>query len=241
MTGLTMIAAAALAGISAPSGLVPLTQAGKNAPLCSADGTLCVSGADEGAFTVTRKGSTIAQWIADKTQDDDHFLPLPTLVQLQDGGLLVAIGVRRSQMYSGGDAEVVFQRLMLVRSGKPAVEVLEAPYSSDISIRACFSEKDMKQRLDACADQYTLKGDITVQTGQYDGLPNLVLDVKATRFPRGVSRDADSLALPPLRRSDLVEETDPACTYRRTFVFDTRAEAYTPDSPLPACEDFTVP
>jgi hypothetical protein len=72
-------------------------------------------------------------------------------------------------------------------------------------------------------------------------MPDLILAVKATNFPRGVSRQADSLEMPALTQTDLVEETDKTCTYSRRYTFDAAARAYRPDAPLPPCEDFTVP
>ncbi len=183
----------------------------------------------------------MAQWTAHKAQADDRFRPLPTVLRLGDGSLLVGVGVQRTQMYSGGNAEVVFQRIMLIRAGSKPVAVLEAPYSSDIATRACFSEKDTRQRLGACTDEYSLISDLKIAPGAQGGLPNLSLDVSTTRFPRGVSRQADSLAMPPLRQADLIEQVDPACTYRRIYTFDPVAGAYRPDAALPPCEDFTVP
>ncbi|MEE4451556.1 hypothetical protein [Novosphingobium resinovorum] len=247
-----LMMAAALAASQATTGqsFEPLTQAGKDAPLCTAEGGLCVSGTREGAFAVTQDGKPVAQWTAKKEQDDDRFLPLPSVLRLRDGsGVLIGVGVRRSQMYSGGNAEVILQRLMLVRWGqnqeREPVTVMEAPYSSDISIRACFDEKDRKQRRDACADQYaltsTLKPAPDTHAKTHGGMPDLMLVVKATNFPRGVSRNADSLAMPALTSADLVEETDTACTYSRRYTFDAVARTYRPDAPLPPCEDFTVP
>jgi hypothetical protein len=239
-----LMMAAALAASPATTGqsFEPLTQAGKDAPLCTAEGSLCVTGTREGAFTVTRAGKLAAQWTAKKGQDDDEFRTLPSVLRLSDGsGILVGIGVRRSQMYSGGNAEVIFQRLMLVRWGKEPALVMETPYSSDISIRACFNEKDMKQRLDACADQYTLTSTLKAVPNTHGNMPDLMLAMKATNFPRGVSRQADSLEMPALTQADLVEETDKTCTYNRRYTFDAAARAYRPDAPLPPCEDFTVP
>lgn len=241
MTAILMLAAALAATSPAAQTFEPLTQAGKDAPFCTADGGVCVAGTPEGAFTVTSGGKAAAQWTAEKSEKSDQFRPLPRLLRLKDGALLVNVGVRRTQMYSGGSAEVIFQRLVLVRAGRQPLNVLEVPYSSDISIRACFGEKDAKQRLDACSDQYTLDGTLKTVAGGRGALPNLSLDVRSTSFPRGVSRDADSLALPPLRKADLAEQVNTACTYRRSYVFDPATNAYKADAPLPACKDFTVP
>jgi len=238
---LMMAAALAPSQTAAGQSFEALTQAGKDAPLCTAEGGLCVTGTRDGAFAITRDGKPVAQWTAKKEQDDDRFLALPSVLRLSDGSVLVGVGVRRTQMYSGGNAEVIFQRLMLVRWGQEPSTVMEAPYSSDISIRACFSEKDMKHRLDACADQYALTSTLKPAAGTHGGMPDLTLAVKATNYPRGVSRNSDSLAMPALTKADLVEETDTACTYSRRYAFDTATRTYRPDAPLPACEDFTVP
>jgi hypothetical protein len=221
-----------------PSGFETLVQTGKDAPFCTADGEICVSATPEGAFAVTRKGQPLATWSED--QDDNRFEPLPMLLRLKEGALLVSIGAAQHQMYSGGNADVEAQRLMLLRPGATPRAVLEVPYRSDISIRACFSEKDMKRRAGACHDDYALSGDLAVASTATD-LPDLLLSVKATTFPRGVSRDTDSLALPPLTRRDLVTVEDKACTYRRAFHFDAAAGEYRPDAPLPACGQYTVP
>jgi hypothetical protein len=247
---LMMAAALAASPTAIGQSFEALTQASKGAPLCTEEGGLCVTGTPEGDFVVTRKGKPVAQWTAKKEQDDDRFRPLPSVLRLSDGsGVLVGVGVQRSKMYSGGNAEVIFQRLMLVRlgqkQGSEPVAVMEAPYSSDISIRACFDEKDMKQRLDACADQYTLTSTLasapSTHGGTQSGMPDLILVVKATNFPRGVSRQADSLEMPALTQTDLVEETDKICTYSRRYTFNAAAHAYRPNVPLPPCEDFTVP
>ncbi|WP_206239280.1 hypothetical protein [Novosphingobium terrae] len=231
-----LLALAALAAL--PSGFETLVQAGKDAPFCTADGEICVSATDEGAFAVTSKGQPLGTWSED--QDDDSFEPLPMLLRLKGGALLVSIGVQQHQMYSGGNADVEAQRLMLLRPGADPRAVLEVPYRSDISIRACFSEKDMKQRAGACHDDYALTGDLSVGPRAGD-LPDLLLNVRSTSFPRGVSRDADSLALPPLTKRDLVTSEDKACTYRRAFHFDAAAGEYRPDAPLPDCGQYTTP
>ncbi|WP_157098587.1 hypothetical protein [Novosphingobium rosa] len=235
------LALAALAAM--PSGFETLAQAGVDAPFCSADGEICVSATKEGAFAVTSKGQPLGAWSED--QDESSVEPLPMLLRLKGGAVLIGIGAAQHQMYSGGNADVEAQRLMLLRPGSAPRAVLEAPYRSDISIRACFSEKDMKRRAGACHDDYALTGDLSVAPDAGDLpdllLPDLLLNVRATTFPRGVSRDADSLALPALTRRDLVTSEDKACTYRRAFHFDAAAGAYRPDAPLPACGQYTTP
>ncbi len=229
---------APLSPAATPSGFETLVQAGKDAPFCTADGEICVSATQDGGFAVTSKGQLVGTW--SEEQGDSSFEPLPMLLRLKGGALLVGIGAAQHQMYSGGNADVEAQRLMLLRPGATPRAVLEVPYRSAISIRACFSERDMKHRAGACHDDYALSGDLTVAPNAAD-LPDLLLSVKATTFPRGVSRDSDSLALPPLTRRDLVTVEDKACTYRRAFHFDAAAGEYRPDAPLPECGQYTVP
>ncbi len=67
-------------------------------------------------------------------------------------------------------------------------------------------------------------------------MPDVHLEVESTHYPRGVSRDRDSLAMPPLKKRDQVWETDKACTYKRDFHFDAGQNRYVTDKPLPdAC------
>ncbi|MBT0669299.1 hypothetical protein HT136_13085 [Novosphingobium profundi] len=220
----------------------PLSETGAQAPSCTADGAVCVSGSREGAFAVTLHGQPLAQWQATDADERASFRVLPRLLRLRGGtGLLVEVGLRRTRMYSGGNAEVVSRRLMLIRPGQKPVAVLEAPYSSDIAIRACFDDKDAQRRRGACHDEYSLESDLKVGAGTSGGLPDLQLAVLATSFPRGVSRSSDSLAMAPLGEDDLIEVTDPTCSYVRNYRFDAAAGRYVPDAPLPACTDFTAP
>jgi hypothetical protein len=235
------IAAASQAVDLVAEALEPLTQASGDAPFCTADGELCVTGTREGAFAVSREGRPVARWTAAKAEEDDHFVPLPSLLRLKDGALLVIVGVVRDRMYSGGTASVTMQRIMLVRPGQAPTVVLEAPFASLISLRACFSDKDARQRLDACFDEYSLETFLKAGPATSATPPNLLLSVMASSFPRGVSRDADSLAAAPLTKSDLIEVDDKTCSYIRRFHFYATAGVYQPDAPMPACEQYTVP
>lgn len=134
------------------------------------------------------------------------------------------------------------QLLLATRSveGVKLRRVMNVPVAGWSMIRACFSEDHMAQRAGACHDEYTFEGKLTLDP-QGEGMPRFGYQTRATSFPGPVSRWEDSLQNPPLDESDLVTVVDEACSYRRTFVHDPAAGAYRPDSPLPACEDYTVP
>ena len=142
-------------------------------------------------------------------------------------------------MYSGGGGEIVTLRLLHISRGEGALMALTLPWKTDLMIRACFSEKDTKTRAGACHDQYRFDGQLAVGKPAKAGLPTLIYTAKAQSFPRGVSRNVDSLTLPPLKKSDLIWVSDAACTYRRTFSLDPANGTYRPDKPLPDCEQYS--
>jgi hypothetical protein len=119
--------------------------------------------------------------------------------------------------------------------------MLNVPVGASLLIRACFGERDMAQRRGACHDDYNFAGEVGLSREAASGLPVLTYVTKATAFPRGVSRLADSTAKPRLKKSDLVHERDPECSFSRRFRFDAAAGVYVPDSPLPDCSAYTVP
>ncbi len=142
-------------------------------------------------------------------------------------------------MYSGGGGRVGEQHVVLMRPGEAggADDVLTVPGNSGMMIRACFSERDMKQRACACHDEYSLSATLSFVPVEGE-MPLVRLETEASSFPRGVSRDRDSLAGPPLKERDLVQEVDRACTYTRTFRFDPVRKRYLPDAPLPDCSQY---
>lgn len=160
-----------------------------------------------------------------------------------DSAVLIGVETRTSAGYSGGAASATDLQLFLATRSVEGVKlrrVLNVPVAGGSMIRACFSEDDMAQRAGACHDEYTFEGALTLDP-QGEGMPRFGYQTRATSFPGPVSRSEDSLQNPPLDESDLVTVVDEACSYRRTFVHDPAAGAYRPDSPLPACEDYTVP
>ncbi|WMJ69564.1 hypothetical protein [Stenotrophomonas sp. 24(2023)] len=156
--------------------------------------------------------------------------------------VLVGGLVKRTEMYSGGGAEATTLQLAQIRHLDEGVQiddnVLSLPWQGNASIRACFSEQDMKQRAGACHDEYTFSARLALDAVD-KGMPVLRYQTVATRFPAGVSRQEDSLAKGPLKKKDLRTEQDPACTYMRLFRF--RDGAFHPDQPLPDCAGYTEP
>src|SRR3546814_5831390 len=69
-------------------------------------------------------------------------------------------------MYSGGGGSAS-QLHLLELDGAPAApalggEVLVVPWEASLMIRACFSEEDMKDRLEACHDEYDFGATLAV-------------------------------------------------------------------------------
>lgn len=161
-----------------------------------------------------------------------------------NGAILVGAMYNVTAAYSGGGGSALELRLFRVsRNGTTfhANEVLTVPMSGGLSIRACFSEQDMRNRLDACHDEYTFSASLGLDRTVESGYPSLVYQTRATSFPGKVSRSEDSLMLPPLRKRDLVAVVDPLCTYKRTFRFMKTTGVYMPDKSLPDCSNYTVP
>jgi hypothetical protein len=237
MLFLMAVATAAVPLVEAPE-FEPLTSSATGS-LCTDDTLWCISMAKEDGspLIVTKAGKQVASWTPDS--DGRTLSPVPILLRLKDGGALLGVAARESVMFSGGGGEIVEQRVLWVQPDKEVREVLSIPLHTDLMIRACFSEKDAAKRARACHDEYALHGKLGVTGETADGLPMLSYAVEASSYPRGVSRNGDSLAGPSLRKADLVWKVDAGCTYRRTFRFDAASGGYKPDLPLPDCSQYT--
>lgn len=156
--------------------------------------------------------------------------------------LMLGVEAAYSTGYSGGGGssrELRLLRLTTAEGGKvEAAEVLAVMISGSIMIRACFGERDMRNRLGACHDEYDFTGTLEA-VGEGDP-PVLRLRTKATTYPADVRRSEDS-TLSKLRKRDLVHTVDPACSYERTLTFDRANGVYAADQPLPDCSDYTAP
>lgn len=161
-----------------------------------------------------------------------------------DAAYLAGVLDEERTMYSGGGAHRVQLTLYRFAAGQPARAVLSVPWQAGAMIRACFSERDMRQRAGACHDEYAFVATLAVVPGAVvpggsAGAPVLRYATRATSYPGKVSRSADSLAAKPLRRRDLVTAVDADCSFTRDFRLDPASGTWRPDSPLPDCDDFT--
>jgi hypothetical protein len=240
------IAAMGSIGASSPTaatmpGFEPLTASSSAALLCSRDRVWCLitMQGKKAPLIVTVNGKEAARWVPDAADDTLQLTPLPSLLRLSDGSALIALQARQTVMYSGGGGEIATLRLLHIRRSDAPRMVLTVPWKTDLSIRACFSEKDAAARADACHDQYQFDGHLAVAKPMMSGPPTLVYTANAQSFPRGISRNVDSLTLPPLKKSDLVWVRDSACSYRRTLSFDRASGTYKPDTPLPDCDQYS--
>ncbi len=241
---LLAIVAAALIGAAPPDrtipGFEPLKATASSPALCTGDLRWCVGTQGGGAPIVfERNGREVARWVPDAADADVEFSPLPRLLRLQDDSVLVPLRARTPVMYSGGGGEITALRLLRIKAGETPRILLALPWTTDLMIRACFSDGDARRRAGACHDRYELEARLTVTPPVGTAPPTLRYDSTARYSPRGISRDVDSLTRPPLTKADLVWTGDPACTYRRTLRFDPASGTYRPDAPLPACEHYT--
>jgi len=223
--------------------LQPLTLADDRT--CTADGAWCVGLVQDEEPVVRPVVRAVRDLPPGLDAPDgavETFQPWTHLTRLPDGGFLAGVEVGLSSMYSGGGGQATELRLYRLDANGDAGEapVLAVPIRGSLTIRACFSEEDMKQRAGACHDEYGFDAALTA-SGEAGDMPVFDYVTTATAYPRGASRSEDSLEKPPLKPADLVTVRDPKCSYSRRFTFDAAAGEYRPDSKLPDCSDYTVP
>jgi len=81
--------------------------------------------------------------------DENSSLHLwPKLIRFERG-ILAGVETEVNAMYSGGGASSTTLHLIAFLPNQPPFEVLSVPQSANVMIRACFSERDMKQRAGA--------------------------------------------------------------------------------------------
>lgn len=147
-------------------------------------------------------------------------------------------------MYSGGGGSG--GRLHLLRLGMAphAValgdEVLDVVWDSSLLIRACFSEKDMEDRRGACHDDYGFKATLTAAPNDGGELPSLTYRSFATAYPQTSRRTEDNSGQ-KLKKSDLVQWTDPECSYTRTLHYNPATSRYEMGRAAPDCSSYTTP
>lgn len=161
----------------------------------------------------------------------------PHLIREPSGALLFGVLRTRRTGFSGGGASETHLILFRRAPGEAeAREVLTVQTGYGAMIRACFSERDYRSR-GVCHDEYELDGIVTLAPGAGER-PGLVLTVASRSFPRGARREEDRDRIP---RADRIWEADPACSYRRTFAFNTASGRYAPDRALPECSLYALP
>ncbi|MGR2662410.1 hypothetical protein ACUXVY_12530 [Chromobacterium haemolyticum] len=169
----------------------------------------------------------------------------PYVVRLaaSDQGILVGVSEDVSTMYSGGGGSFSMLHLLQVYpkgAGFEMREVLALPLASSLMIRACFSERDYADRRGACHDEYRFSSNIKLDKDVTAGFPRLIYRTRATSFPGPASRSRDSLGK-RLRKKDIATVVDQACTFQRLLTRRPDSGAYTPDKPIPACEEYLEP
>jgi hypothetical protein len=186
-------------------------------------------------------GRRIAFEPPDRDVGEPFFALWPHLLREADGAVTIGLLAGRRSGFSGGGAMAT--RLVLVRvepGASEAAAVLTLPVQGSAMIRACFSEEDMRQRRQACHDEYEFAGTLTLAPGAADRHLGLLFETRARTYPGEVTRWEDSAERPRLQRRDLVWANHAGCSYRRTFGFDPAAGRYVADSPLPDCSQFLV-
>src|SRR3546814_11368215 len=106
---------------------------------------------------------------------------------------------------------------LLELDGAPAApalggEVLVVPWEASLMIRACFSDADMMDRLDACHDEYVFGATLAVASMARVAFPTLSYRVLATAFP--LTSRLSSLTFPsPLTLSPLFRSPFPLFSF----------------------------
>ena len=264
---LTMLLAAAQpAADTAPASIPRIVElvAKEDGAHCLPDGQICFALPSEADADGLSANLIIS--FPGSGDDEKTVLPLPAIagepqalrlwphvVSVRSGdegdgqqGLEMLVGVIGEQraMYSGGGG--TGSRLHLLRFGMAphaiglTGEVLDVEWDSALMIRACFSEQDAKDRLDACHDEYEYKA--VLKPGPDDGgeLPSLTYRSFATAYPQTSRRSEDNSGQ-KLKSSDLADWKDPECSYERVLRYNGATGRYEMDRPAPDCSSYTVP
>lgn len=248
-----------LAAVAGPAAPVPdpmiVLVAGEDGGQCLPDRSLCLDipavedgEADAAVLRVSSPGAETASLPLPDLGETETVKLWPHLIAgAQDSAApryLLGILTGQSSMYSGGGGSAS-QLHLLELDGAPAApalggEVLVVPWEASLMIRACFSEEDMKDRLEACHDEYDFGATLAVASMGGGAFPTLSYRAVATAFPRTSRRSTDN-SEKPLTRADLVRAQDPACTYGRALRYDAATARYEMDRPAPDCSDYTIP
>ncbi|WP_447751600.1 hypothetical protein [Sphingopyxis fribergensis] len=246
---------------AAPDPVVIALVAGEGDRQCLPDKSLCLdlpgsadAGEADGGLILTAPASGDAKDLPlPYSRDDGQSLGLwPYLIAVPPHGdasadarqYLMGVVVSYTTMYSGGGGNG--SRLHLFRldttpsNTRLGGEVLDVVWDSSLMIRACFSEKDMKDRREACHDDYNFTGALSAGPAETGELPALTYRAVATAYPRTSRRSEDNSGV-RLTAADLVHAKDPECSYERTLRYNPATSRYEMDRPAPECSDYTTP
>lgn len=184
-------------------------------------------------------------WDSPEIPDFKQFSVWPELIRLSEERALVGVigpeqpDFKAETPFSGGGFTRRDLYLFDVNLGDQSSGnlVFIMPYSADTSIRACFNDADEKKRAGHCSDVYSFKAALKPLPGK-DDYPALQVTTHATRFPAGVSRNADSSIMPALTKEQLAPQADKQCSYTVTYQWQAAGGVYEPASTLPDCAEF---
>ena len=254
-----LIAAAQPASASDP--VVIALVAGEGDRKCLPDKSLCLdlpgsanAGEAEGGLVLTAPTNGDASDLPlPYSRDDGQSLNLwPYLIAVpprDDASAdarqyLMGVVVSSTAMYSGGGGNGSLLRLLRLDTTPSNMrvgdEVLDVVWDSSLMIRACFSEQSMKDRREACHDDYNFTGALSAGPAETGELPALTYRAVATAYPRTARRSQDNSGL-RLKAADLVHAKDPECSYERTLRYNPATSRYEMDRPAPDCSDYTTP
>jgi len=248
---------------AAPDPVVVTLVAGEGDAQCLPDHSLCLElpggeGNDEASrhLLVSSPASGDAGKMSLSLPDGAdgqtlHLWPnlIPILRTSEDGTrlppeFLVGVIEEDRTMYSGGGGSGGRLRLLRLGTAPHAIrlgdEVLDIVWDSSLMIRACFSEQDMKDRLEACHDEYSFKGTLAAAPGDGGELPSLTFRSFATAYPQTSRRTEDNSGQ-KLKRSDLTHWKDVECSYERVLRYNPATSRYEMDRPAPDCSVYTTP
>jgi hypothetical protein len=162
----------------------------------------------------------------------------------------ISIGIELGQStgYSGGGAQSTALHLYQLGPNMDGSMpdpinfgiILDVPLSGYKMIRACFGDKDYKQRLGACHDEYVFDAILTLGKTMSGGAPQIIYQSTATATP-GSSRLSDDNTGRQLSLADLKPRKDFKCSYRRIYTYNGELGSYFTLKPIPDCSDFMVP
>ncbi len=242
---------------AAPDPLIVALVAGEGDRHCLPDKSLCLdlpaapeAGGHVQAGAPSGEASDLSLPFAANDGETLTLWPKLIAVPPHDGAApgsrqyLMGVVATQSAMYSGGGGSG--SRLHLLRlDSSPSIvslgdEVLDIVWDSSLMIRACFSEKDMKDRREACHDEYSFTGALAGGPAERGELPVLTYRSVATTYPRTSRRSEDNSGV-RLTAADLVNAKDPECSYERTLRYNPATSRYEMDRPAPDCSDYTTP